>query len=317
MRYLLSYKFGACRGERCGWAGISVTRYFLLFVLLISSSTSHAVSVRDDKQNNIEIEKPAQRIITLAPYLTELLFAIDAGDKIVATVQFSDYPPAAKAIKRLGNYENINIEQVIALKPDIVLAWDSANNPNQLKQLEKLGIRLYRSEPRDLIDIATTLERFGELTGKEVKAKAIADNFTNELGALQKHYAGRQTITGFYQVWHTPIYTINGEHIISKVMQLCGIRNVFADLPVLAPTVPIESVLMKDPQMIIVSGMAQAEPQWLAKWRDWPSMTAVKAKNLFFIPPDLIQRHSLRMLEAARLMCEQADEARGHLKILQ
>ena len=164
-----------------------------------------------------------------------------------------------------------------------------------------------------MLDIATTLERLGALTGNSDKARAIAGDFRTELNSLQQRYANRQTITAFYQVWHTPIYTINGQHIISKVMQLCGIRNVFADLPVLAPTVPIEAVINKDPQMIIVSGMAEAKPEWLAKWRDWPSLTAVKAGNLFFIPPDLIQRHSLRMLEAARLMCQQADEARENL----
>ena len=281
------------------------------------NSVVHAVTVQDDRGNTVTLERPAQRVVTLAPFLTELLYTIDAGDKIVATVQFSDYPPAAKAIPRLGNFENINIEQVIALQPDIVLVWDSANNPNQISRLQQLGIRLYRSEPRELVDIATTLERLGALTGKSDRAKTIAGDFRVELTTLQQRYANRPTITAFYQVWHTPIYTINGEHIISKVMQLCGIRNVFADSPLLAPTVPIEAVINKDPQMIIVSGMAQAEPQWLDKWREWPSMTAVKADNLFFIPPDLIQRHSVRMLEAARLMCQQADEARAHLKSLQ
>ena len=292
------------------------TYIFIVLGLCILNFSAYAVTVEDDRHNTITLERPAQRVVTLAPFLTELLYTIGAGDSIVATVQFSDYPPAAKAIPRLGNFENINLEQVIALQPDIVLVWDSANNPNQLKRLQQLGTRLYRSEPRELIDIATTLERLGALTGNTDRARTIASDFRDKLNALQQRYANRQTITAFYQVWHTPIYTINGEHIISKVMQLCGIHNVFSDLPLLAPTVPIEAIINKDPQMIIVSGMAQAKPQWLEKWRDWPSMTAVKAGNLFFIPPDLIQRHSVRMLEAARLMCQQADEARVHLKPL-
>jgi len=286
--------------------------YLLFFGLLPGAS---ALSVQDDSGKTIELDKPAQRIVTLAPFLTELLYSINAAENIIATVDFSDFPEQAKSIRRIGNYENVSVEQVIALQPDIVLAWQSANHPQQLKQLEQLGIRVYRSEPRDLSDIASTLRRLGEVTGHARNAKRVADAFGTELDLLRQRYADRKKITAFYQVWHEPIYTVNGQHIITSVMQICGIENVFADLTLLAPVVTLEAVIKKNPDMIIASGMAEAQPQWLEKWRDWPGLAAVKANNLFFIPPDLIQRHTLRMLEATQLMCEQGDIARQHLSI--
>lgn len=275
---------------------------------------AHALSVQDDSQRTIQLDKPAQRVVTLAPFLTELLYSINAAESIVATVDYSDFPQQAKSIRRIGNYENFSIEQIIALQPDIVLAWQSANHPQHLQKLEELGVLVYRSEPRELADIATTLQRLGTLTGNVEKAARVADAFTAELKLLTERYAQKEKIGAFYQVWDKPIYTVNGQHIISKVMQICGITNVFADLDILAPVVTLEAVLNKKPQMIIASGMAEAQPQWLVTWRDWPELPAVKANNLFFIHPDLIQRHTLRLLEATLLMCEQGDAARRNLE---
>lgn len=288
---------------------MKLSAIFVLGFFLVSPLAS-GFSVQDDNKQTITRDKPAQRIVTLAPFLTELLYSINAAETIVATVDFSDYPPQAKSLRRIGNYENINIEAVIALQPDLVLAWQSANHPQQLKRLEQLGIKVYRSEPRELTDIASTLLRLGEMTGHEQQAQRIADAFTNELILLTSRYAHKHRITAFYQVWHEPIYTVNGQHIISKVMQVCGIDNVFADLPILAPVVTQEAVLGKNPDMIIASGMAEAQPEWLVKWRAWPELTAVKHNNLFFIHPDLIQRHTLRLLEATQQMCEQGEMVR-------
>ena len=292
--------------------------FTLLFLGLLGLlPRAYALSVQDDSQHTIQLNKPAQRVVTLAPFLTELLYSINAAETIVATVEYSDFPQEAKSIRRIGNYENFSIEQIIALKPDVVLAWQSANHPQHLKKLEELGVLVYRSEPRELADVATTLQRLGTLTGKVDNAARVAVAFTTELKLLTERYAHKEKISAFYQVWDKPIYTVNGQHIISKVMQICGIENVFAELDVLAPVVTLEAVLKKKPEMIIASGMAEAQPQWLATWRDWPELPAVKSNNLFFIHPDLIQRHTLRLLEATQQMCEQGEAARMNLERIQ
>jgi iron complex transport system substrate-binding protein len=242
-----------------------------------------------------------------------MIYSINAEQQLVATVEFSNFPQAAKDKPRIGNYERFVMEKVVAYQPDLVVAWASANNGQQLKQLEKLNIPVYRSEPRELSDISRTIKNLGLLTGKSKQAMQVADDFDKGLDKLREANKNKTELRAFYQVWHQPVYTVNGQHIISKIMHICGLRNVFSKAPILAPKVTVESVIKHNPEIIIASGMASAQPEWLDKWKRWPSIRAVKNDNLFFIHPDIIQRQSVRLLEAARIMCEQADIARSKM----
>jgi len=289
-------------------------KYFLVVSFLSVSHSILAVSVLDDEKKTIELSQPAQRVITLAPSLTEMIYSIGAEDKLVATVQFSNFPEAAKTKPHIGNYERFIMERLLSYKPDLVIAWSSANNRQQLKQLEKLNIPVYRSEPRELTDISRTIKNLGILTGHQPKAEQVASNFNQRLQKLQKDNQDKTELNAFYQVWHQPVYTINGQHAISKVMRLCRLRNVFENALIIAPKVTVESVIKHNPDVIIASGMASAQPEWLDKWREWSTINAVKHENLFFIHPDLIQRQSPRIMDAAEIMCKQADEARLKLK---
>lgn len=284
-------------------------------LLILSSSSLWAVSVRDDTGKLIRLPHPATRVITLAPNLTELAFDIGAGDRVVATVQFSNYPPAAKRLPRIGSSDSFNPEAILGYHPDLVLAWRSGNKPQQLQAIERLGIPVYRSEPHTLEDIASTLARVGILLGKPTRASVLARQLRHGIAQLRRRYAGRKLITGFYQIWDKPIYTINGRHIISHIMQLCGVRNIFADAPILAPVVSVEAVLAKNPQMIISGGSAKVRAQNLSSWRAWPQLAAVRAHNLFYIDADLMQRDTPRILKGAETLCRQADEARRHLHL--
>lgn len=290
-----------------------VVKYLLLCLSLSGFGYAHAADVLDDAGKLIRLQKPAQRIITLAPNLTELVFYLGAGDRIVATVQFSNYPVAAKKIPRLGSSANFNLEAILGYHPDLVLAWQSGNNPNQLLAIERLGIPVYRSETHRLQDIPNTLIKLGQLLGLEAKATTVAQRMRTGIVQLQQHYAHRKTLTGFYQIWDKPIYTVNGTHLISNIMQLCGVKNIFADAPVIAPSVSVEAVLARDPQMIISGGSARIRANNLSQWRDWPQLTAVRANNLFYIDADLMQRATPRILEGAKILCRQADEARHNL----
>ena len=291
-----------------------MTKYFSAFLLWTVSYSVIAASVIDDEQNTIELSKPAQRVITLAPSLTEMIYSFGAEDKLVATVQFSNFPEAAKNKPQIGNYERFIMERLLSYKPDLVIAWSSANNRQQLNQLEKLNIPVYRSEPRELTDISRTIKNLGILTGFEQEANQVARSFNQRLQRLQEDNEDKTEMNAFYQVWHQPVYTINGQHVISKVMKLCKLRNVFSDAMIIAPKVTVESVIKHNPDVIIASGMASAQPEWLDKWRQWPTIKAVKHDNLYFIHPDLIQRQSTRILDAAEIMCKQANEARLNLK---
>ncbi len=289
-----------------------------LILSLFISGDSFAIRVTDDENNTIELKKLATRVITLAPSLTEMIFTIGAEDKLVATVKSSNYPAAANKIARIGDYERFNMETLLSYKPDLVLAWSSGNNRQQIEKIKKFNIPVYLIEPRKLEDIATTLRNIGILLGQSEQANQAADDFEYRLKRISEANKNKDKIKAFYQIWHDPIFTVNGEHVISRIMQMCGLVNVFQNARILAPKITEESVIGKNPEIIIASGMANGlkteQPDWLSIWKKWPAISAVASGNLFFIHPDLINRQSTRILDGAEKMCEQADIARKNMK---
>jgi len=279
-------------------------------LLLFWQSFAFAVSVSDDSGQIVTLPRPAQRIVSLAPNLTEILFAVGAGSRVVGVVQYSDYPPEAKKLPRIGGYEQVDLEVVIGLRPDLIVAWQSGNSQGQIQQLKRLGFPVYLSEPRRITDVASSMERIGVLAGGGEQAVRALRDFRSRHARLQAQYARRSPVRTFYEVWNRPLMTVNSAHLIGDVMKLCGAQNVFADLPLLTPTIGEEAVLVADPEVIIASGMDEARPEWLDEWRRWPKMKAVKAGHLYFVPPDILQRHSPRILDGAEQFCLLVDRAR-------
>jgi len=273
------------------------------------------IRVLDDAGHTVVLESPARRIVSLAPNLTELLFAAGAGDAIVGTSEFSDYPAAALGIPRVGGGGGLDIEAIIALQPDLVVAWESGNPDGQLEQLRSLGMTLFLSEPRQLLDVPGTLVRLGQLTGREQVAQAAARAYQARYRELQHRYSGGPAVTVFYQVWRQPLMTVNGAHLISDVIRLCGGRNVFSDLPVLAPQIDIEAVLAADPAVIIVGTGGTSETAELRDWLRWPMLTAVAQGHLYGVQRELLVRHSPRILEGAEQLCGILEKVRSEKKV--
>jgi iron complex transport system substrate-binding protein len=270
-----------------------------------------AIVVRDDSGATLRLPRAARRIVSLAPHITETLYAAGVGDRIVATVDYSDYPEAARRLPRVGGYSRIDIEAVIAQKPDLVIGWQSGNAPAQIDRLRALGIPVFLSQPNRIDDVAGALETFGLLGGDAAAGRSAAARFRERLAALVARYSGRPPVRAFYQIWKQPLMTIGGKQIISDVIRLCGGENVFADLTTMAPTVSVEAVLAANPEAILASGMDAARPEWLDDWRRWSSLTAVMRDNLFFVPPELIQRHTPRLLDGAERLCQALESARS------
>lgn len=287
-----------------------MTRWIWLF--LLAASAAHAeVVVRDDTGATLRLAAPAQRIVSLAPHITETLYAAGAGGQLVGAVEYSDYPEAAKKLTRIGGYSRLDLEAIAALKPDLAVGWASGNSPAHIEKLRALGIPVYLAQPERIEDVATQLERYGELAGTQGVAQAAAADFRSRLAELRKRYGDRPKLRTFYQIWKQPLMTVGGGQVISDAIRLCGGENVFADLKALAPKVTIEAVMAADPEAIVASGMGEARPEWLDDWRQWPALTAVKRDNLFFIPPDLIQRHTPRLVDGAARLCAHLETARG------
>jgi len=259
----------------------------------------------------VTLSKPAQRIISLAPHATELIFAAGGGDRIVGTVGYSDYPAAALKIPRVGSHQQIDVERIIALKPDLLVVWLHGNSERQLEHVRKLGIPFYFSEPKKLADIPTSIERLGMLMGTEQQANKVAAAERTELARLTEQYRNRPTVRMFYQVWGKPVYTLNGGNIMSDVIRLCGGENVFANLAIPAPVVTTEAVLLENPE-VMMTGDRQAEKSGgLEIWKQYKNLLAVKNDNLFSVDADLVNRAGPRLIEGAAMVCEKLELARS------
>ena len=286
-------------------------RLISILSLLVTGLAQAEISVRDDSGQYLKLATPARRIVSLAPHITENLYAAGAGSFVVGVSDYSDYPAEAKRLAHVGNYANLDLEAILAKRPDLVIAWEGGSSAAQLARLKALGLPLFISQPRTIEDIATNIERFGELAGTSILAAVSARTFRFRHAELRSRYANRPPVRTFYQIWNQPLATINGEQLISNVMQLCGAENIFAGLPLLAPTVTLEAVLAANPEAVVASGMDESRPEWLDMWWRWKELTASARGNLFFIPPDIINRHTPRLLDGAQLLCAHMETARG------
>ena len=266
--------------------------------------------VVDDLQREVCVAAPAQRIVSLSPGATELLFDAGAGEQVVGAVSFSDYPPAANAIPRVGSYNRLDLETLLTLRPDLVIAWRSGNPREQVDQLVRLGIPVYHTEPRRFADITSTLYRLARLAGTEQTGDAAGDAFGHAVQALRQQYQDADPVTLFYQIWNDPLMTVNATHFISEAMRLCGGVNVFGELSRLTPTLDIEAVLAANPQAIVAGGMGEDDHGWVEAWRRYPELQAVRKDHLFFIPPSTLQRPTVRLLTGTRTLCGQLQAVR-------
>ena len=269
-----------------------------------------AVTVVDDAGNRVTLQQPARRVISMAPHVTELLFAAGGGSRIVGAMNFSDYPEAAKRIPLVGSSNQIDMERAVALKPDLLIVWQSGNTARQIEQLRKLGVPVFYSEPRTLDDVATSLTRLGQLLGTEATAQQAAATYRAQVAALATRYGMQPKVRVFYQVWDKPLYTLSGTHVVSDAIRLCGGENIFANLKVKAPAVSIEAVLQQDPEAIIGDEQHGPDDAGTTIWRPFTSMTAVARGNVFTLRADMLTRPSPRITEGVGQLCRQLALAR-------
>ncbi len=277
----------------------------------ISATCFAQISVKDDLGRELRLAKPAQRIISLAPHNTENLFTAGAGAQIVGTVDHSDYPKQALDIPRVGNYKQVNIEAVLGLKPDLIIAWSSGNTNESVRRLIDLGIPVFYSEPHTFEEIIYNIERLARLSGQLEDATPRLEGMRQTLRDLKIEYSKKKPLTIFYQVWDQPLITLNGDHSVSHAFELCGGTNVFADEPTIAPRINIEGVIAKNPQLILLAGHSVTQAAgWTDSWSKWSAIDAVSSGQIKYINADVMNRPTLRFLEGTRQVCELIESAR-------
>lgn len=270
----------------------------------------------DDTGNILEFTSPVKRVVSLSPHNTEIMFEIGAGDLLVGVVDHSDYPPEAASIPSVGGYHQTNIELILSLKPDLILGWQSGNDSRVLTKLKQMGFSLYLTEPKTLKDIERTMQQLAQLTAVEITAEPRIKRFKKTREKLLLENKDKPPVTVFYQVWQEPLYTLGGTHFSQDLFALCNVKNAFGDIMENAPIVSIESIISRDPDMMLTGHRhgKKAFKQLEEKWSAWSQLSAVKNKQLHFVDADLFTRSSPRALQGAVHLCELADGVRAMKK---
>ena len=261
--------------------------------------------------SSASLAQPVERIISLAPSLTELVFSAGAGDKLVGVVSFSDYPPEALNRAHVGSYNALNLERIIELNPDLILAWASGNKPQDIARLQNMGFRVLVRDTQQLDDIPSLIEEIGKLTDQTDTARAEAERLRQQLRFLRAQYQDKSPVKVFYQVWNQPLVTVNGEQFIGQAMALCGGINVFADQTALAPHVSREAVINANPDMILLGGMGEVQQTWLTSWQTLTFLTAQQNGQIITLNADQYQRPTARLIDGLADLCRLIDQARS------
>ena len=277
------------------------------------SSTIPSIQVTDFSGAVVSLDKPAKRIIALAPHIVENVFSAGAGEQLVGVVTYSDYPEQATSLPIVGGFTKVNLEKIAELDPDLIIAWQSNSSDESVAQIKRLGFPVYVDQPKTLNDIGKSIRDIGLLSGHAKQANSVAAEYINQVNDIEQQQLNVEPVSVFYQVWNSPLQSINGDHIISAALEICGGVNIYADEFAIAPIINIESILDRNPDAIIASGMSNARPEWLDEWSQWQSLSAVQNNNLFFVDPDHIQRHTVRILLGIKSICAQFDLARERL----
>ncbi|TFH08178.1 MAG: cobalamin-binding protein [Nitrosomonadales bacterium] len=296
----------------CGAVSLPLIIFLMFLPVLVSAATDTPFILTDDRGRSIFLKHSARRIISLSPNITELVFAAGAGDKLVGVSSYSDYPDVAKFIPEIGDSSSLDLERIVALRPDLVVAWGSGNKVADIDKLERLGLTVFVTEANNLEDIPRLLRKTGKLAGTFAKAELAANVYDVELREIKRHYKNRQPVGVLHLIWYQPLMTVSGSHIISDIINICGGINVFASAPSLTLTISAESLLKTDPQMIISSiPLASSEAGAKELWQRFPNIRAVRDSHLFYVHPDLIHRQTPRMLQAVKIVCTQIEKTRA------
>jgi iron complex transport system substrate-binding protein len=287
---------------------LTVPALTLCLGLAAAGSASAAHTVSDDLGRQVTVRDPPLRIVSLTPGATEMLFAAGAAAQVIATVEYSDEPPAARRIARIGDVAAVDMERLVALRPDVVVAWPAGGNPAQREKIARLNIPVYEQQVVRLADLPVSVRRLGALAGTGAAAERAAHDIEARLAALTRTYgagaagAGKRP-TVLLQVWNRPIYTIGGQHLMSDALSICGARNLFADLPEAGPVVDTEAVIARNPDIIITAAPPGEGAAWLADWKRFATLAAVRSGRLVVFEDQALSRLGPSVIDATEGLC--------------
>ena len=291
--------------------GMRLMRCLVVAVACFAASMTAWAELRviDDFGHEVVLAEPARRILSLAPHSTENIYSAGAGDYLVGVVDHSDYPPEAAQLPSVGSYVQFNLEAIVGLAPDLVVAWQGASNIEALERLQSFGMTVYHSEPRTFSGVLENIRDLAILAGTEAEMDPRVESVEAAIQAAAESHQGKPPLDVFYQIWSDPLMTLNGEHSVSRILEVCGARNLFADLDIIAPRISVESVLQANPD-VIVTGMVDGVKPDMSRWLKWPMVKAVEKSQFLYVDSDVMHRHTLRMLDAIPGFCAELNAFR-------
>lgn len=284
-----------------------MNRASVLIVTVAVAAGAGAADLRDDRGMALSLRRPAQRIVTLAPHLAEIAYFAGAGTKLVGASSYSRFPAEAERLPVVADSGHVDVERVLALEPDLVLGWRSGNSALQIARLERLGIPVFVTEVRSLGDIPRISRQVGSLAGSGVLAEARARQFEKEVAELRERFQGAEHVAVFLEIWHRPLLTVSGEHLISDALRICAGRNVFTGADTITLRVSKERLLGAQPDAIVTSGYGSEARE---AWRGLEGVPAVRNDRIYAIDADLLHAQGPRFLEGVRALCGRLELAR-------
>ncbi len=286
-----------------------VAAALLLVLAALARPACGAVAIRDDLGRDVRLERPARRVVALAPFLGELVFSAGAGDRLVGVSAYSDYPPEARRLPQVADAAGVSFESIAALHADLVLAWTDSIRRDEIERIASLGVAVYVARARTFDDVPRALRAIGVLLGKDVREPAA--QFERRMAALRAANAAKTEVPILLEIWHRPLTTISGRHFMNDALAVCRARNVFADLPGVAPLVPWELVYARDPFAIVGVGSDISPQAFFGQWREHPTLSAVKAGRLVYVAGEHLERPSLRLTDGVAELCGAIDGLRA------
>lgn len=286
--------------------------FAIVALALAAADAAAAVRAQDDAGVTVELPVPARRIVSLAPHATELLFAAGAGSYVVGVVAGSDHPAAARALPVVGDVQAIDLERIVAMKPDLIVTW-RYTTPSQVGKLRALGIAIFTSDPPTIDGIAADVAALGVLAGTGDVADRAAGALRQSVAALRHDGREGQPVRVFYEIWGQPIFTVGRGHLITQAIAACGGRNVFDGLDLPAPQVGAEAVIAAAPEAIVAGADRAERPPWLDEWRRWPQIPAVRYGNLSVVDADKLHRPGPRFVDGMADLCAAIGQSRARV----
>ncbi|HCX04590.1 MAG TPA: cobalamin-binding protein [Clostridiales bacterium] len=266
------------------------------------NESQYPVKITDGYGREIEIEKPAEKIISLAPSMTETIFALGAGDRLVGVTTYCNYPEEAKEIDQVGDFEGPNLESVIEKNPDVVVAL--AMGDDEKSKLEDAGITVFLQDPQNLGEVFDNIKKIGTILGLQEEAESLTSNMNAKKDSIVETVSNYDSKKVFYEVWSEPLMTAGPGSILDEMINLSNGENIAYDAESLYPEYSLELLIERNPEVYLTADDGFKTVEDIKNREGYENITAIKENNIYMLHPDIVSRTGPRIIEGLEMIAQ-------------